>query len=136
MEMLLALAVSSMIGLASFVLLDGVTRAEVGVAGKLDQFAQRDRMFRLLAMDAAAAMSAEMRDSSRLVLTTVSGPHVWHASDAGVVRQVSGEHGQQLRQNLSSERAQFESVGPGLLSLRLKGPDLWRLIALPERRSK
>lgn len=134
LEMLLALAVSSMIGLASFILLDGVTRAETGAAGKLDLFARRDRMFRLLAIDLAGAVSADLQESSELVLSTGAGQITWSVTDQGVERKVRRAGGADLRQRLSSEPAEFGSRGAGLVSLRLPVADLWRVVALPEGR--
>lgn len=133
LEMLLALAVSSMIGLASFILLDGVTRTEAGAAGELGLLAQRDRMFRLLALDLAGAVSADLQEGTELVLNMGADRRTWRASQEGVERQVAGVDGRILSQRLSLEPSEFEIRGSGLVSLRLSGPDIWRVFALAEK---
>ena len=67
-EMLLALAVSSMIGVAGFVLLEGMTRTDSGVSGALNHLSDQDRAFRLFSMDMAEALEARLTDTGTLEL--------------------------------------------------------------------
>jgi len=47
-EMLVALSISAMIGLAGFIFLESVTRTEAGVSGRLEQLNLQDRAFTCL----------------------------------------------------------------------------------------
>lgn len=131
LEMLVALSISALIGLAGFVLLESVTRSEAGVAGRLERLNDQDRAFRLLALDASQARHASLADE--LVLQKAAHMVTWHASETGLVRRVTSSHIGTLEQVLLQEPVAFSTHRPGVAKLTITGPDIWRLVPLPRR---
>ena len=133
-EMLLALAVSSMIGVAGFVLLDGMTRTERGVAGALSRVTAQDRAFRLFSIDVAQAVSANFGENGALELQQLDHLSVWSATEQTVTRTIAFTGRTPFMQHLLDQEAQFSLLRPGIVTLRFPQEDVWRLARLPEPR--
>ncbi|KMW59406.1 hypothetical protein AIOL_004388 [Candidatus Rhodobacter oscarellae] len=131
-EMLLALAVSSMIGVAGFVLLEGMTRTEQGVTGALSRLSEQDRAFRLFSMDVAQAVGARFRDTGALELQQLDHLIVWSAEDQAVTRILAFEGRAPFPQQVLNQEAEFRMTRPGVVAFRLPQEDAWRLAPLPE----
>lgn len=129
-EMLVALAVSSLIGLASFVFLDSVTRTEAGVAGRLDRLKHQNRAFQLWALDVENAQSAALDDA--LVLRVAGQTVTWQASASGLERVIAFPDRPLVKQVLLEEAALFRTQTPGILILELTDTDLWRQVLMPD----
>ncbi|MFL4470155.1 type II secretion system protein J [Tateyamaria armeniaca] len=129
-EMLVALAISSLVGLAGFVLLESVTRTEAGVAGRLERLALQDRAFHLFALDVESAGSASFDEA--LVLQVSEQVVTWMASDSGLTRRIEFTDRPAINQRILDKPAALMARGPGALALVLTERDVWRLVALPE----
>ena len=115
-----------------FALLDVVTRAEASVSGRLAQLEAQDRAFQLLTLDLANATHMQLNE----VLDVQVGGRLitWQASGTGHVRVLTDANGQVLQQSILDDTAILSNHGPGVISLKLPEPDIWRLIpvaALP-----
>ncbi|MEM8539183.1 MAG: prepilin-type N-terminal cleavage/methylation domain-containing protein [Pseudomonadota bacterium] len=104
-EMLVALAVSSAIGIASFTLLDGVTTRDAQLKGRLDRILDRDRAFRLVAMDAGSAITAAFDDAGGLRIETAEHTVTWIGGASGLQRRIERKDGRVLTQVLAREAA-------------------------------
>ena len=129
LEMLVALSISALVGVAGFALLDGVTRTEAGLSGKLAQFEARDRAFRLLALDLAKATHVQVGDT--LELRFARQTIAWEATDARLVRALTYPNGGVLRQDVLDEPATLSVHAPGVMSLTLPEAGATRLFPLP-----
>jgi type II secretion system protein J len=128
-EMLVALGVSALIGLAGFILLDSVTGTEARVADRLSILKDRERAFHLLGHDMRAALSHQFQDGLRLD----HGDRVvtWRASDEGLERHLEyGAGGGRVVQQILQEPARFEQIDP-LAVLHLPQSAVERLFVLP-----
>lgn len=137
-EMLAALAVSAMIGIAGFTLLDSVTRTEFSVSGRLDKLKEQDRAFHLIVQDATSARQAEMQVAEELTLQFRSHTAVWSASDAGLIRRILFNDGSEIVQHILEEPARFASVEghARIVELSLPRPELRRVFKIPAASSK
>lgn len=128
-EMLVALAVSSMVGLAGFILLESVTRAETGVTGRLDRIKAQDRAFQLISLDVRNARSASISDA--LILDMPGRKVTWQATDQGLARRIAFTERMPLEQRLLDEAATFTERASGALVLTLPEQGIWRILSLP-----
>ncbi|WP_147114747.1 prepilin-type N-terminal cleavage/methylation domain-containing protein [Tateyamaria sp. syn59] len=131
-EMLVALTISALIGVAGFALLEGVTRAEASVSGRLARLEAQDRAFRLLTLDLANA--THMRLNEVLDVQVAGHLITWQASGTGIVRVLTDANGQVVRQGILNDPAILSNHAPGVISLKLPESDVWRLVpfaALP-----
>ena len=126
-EMLLALAVSSMIGVAGFVLLEGMTRTDSGVSGALNHLSDQDRAFRLFSMDMAEALEARLTDTGTLELQRLDHLVVWSAGDRSITRTLVFAGQAPFVQQVLNQEAEFRVTDPGVVAFRLPQDDVWRL---------
>ncbi|MEL6463992.1 MAG: prepilin-type N-terminal cleavage/methylation domain-containing protein [Pseudomonadota bacterium] len=129
LEMLVALSISALIGVAGFALLDSVTRTEAALSGRLAQLEAQDRAFRLLALDLTNATRSQVGDT--LELRLAGHKITWQASDTGLVRSLTFQDGNQLRQDVLDDPSVLSIHAPGVISLDLPESDVRRLIPLP-----
>ncbi|WP_370399918.1 PulJ/GspJ family protein [Sulfitobacter sp. JB4-11] len=132
-EMLAALAVSALIGVAGFTLLESVLQTEAGVAGHLDALEQQDRTFQLLALDLQQALGFEDLDDNGIALEYVAQRIVWQGTGEGVERRIVFADRADLVQRPLSIAAQFRIEGDKarVLTVSLPQLDLWRVFHLP-----
>lgn len=128
-EMLVAISISAMIGLAGFVLLDSVTRTETGVAGELSRLEQQDRAFTMFARDLDAAFSIAQSEA-RVTFDLGQMTATWQASEIGFLRQLSFPDRATVAQRILEEPTQF-THNQGFIILRLTEPSVERVFALP-----
>ena len=131
-EMLLALAVAAMIGVAGFVLLESTVRTQSGVAGELEHLAKIQRTFRLFTIDSDTAISAHFKSAETLELRHHDYVTVWMADPNSITRHVKFPDQEQVTQVLHHEASAFDQIGSGLVALRLTEKDIWRLAHLPD----
>lgn len=129
-EMLVAIAISALIGLAGFALLESMTRTEAGTAGRLDRLALQDRAFQLFTLDVETADSAVFQDA--LVLRLSDALVTWSASSDGVVRRIDTPNRPLIEQHILQEPATLGRRGPGIVVLKLTDASVWKLARLPE----
>ena len=134
-EMLAALSVSAMIGVAGFALLESVVQTEAGVAGRLDALSKRDRAFQVLALDLSKAQDFEVRAAGQVSLTYLTHQIEWRGDMDGLERRIIRKDRAAFVQTLLKTATQLTvSEAPAaLLTLRLPEEDLWRIFPLPER---
>ena len=128
-EMLVALAISAMIGLAGLILLESVTRTEAGVAGRLEQIKLQDRAFQLLTRDVEHAYSAAL--GTDLVLSVAGQTITWHASEAGLTRRLDFADRPTVEQRILNDPATLTSQGAETVVLTLPDTEVWRRLPLP-----
>lgn len=128
-EMLVALSISTMIGLAGFILLESVTRTEAGVSGRLEQLKLQDRAFHLLLLDMDNAGRAVFEDD--LALTIGVQRITWRAADSGLIRRINIEDRPAITQRILDEPTRFTVPPDGGLVLTLPDTDVWRMFPLP-----
>ncbi|MEM8654284.1 MAG: prepilin-type N-terminal cleavage/methylation domain-containing protein [Pseudomonadota bacterium] len=125
-EMLVALAISALIGLAGFALLEGVARTESSVSDRLTRLNAQNRAFQLLTLDLANAIRVRL---SEVLEVQVSDQTItWQASDTSLVRVLTHPNGQVLRQGVLDGPAILSNHAPGVIALKLPKNDVWRLI--------
>ena len=129
-EMLVAIAISALIGLAGFALLESMTRTEAGTAGRLDHLAVQDRAFQLFTLDVETADSAVFQDV--LVLRLSDALVTWSASSDGVVRRIDTPNRPVIEQHILPEPATLGRRGPDIVVLTLTDASVWKLARLPE----
>ena len=125
LEMLVALSVSALVGIAGLTFLDNLMRVESHASGRLDRLARQDRAFLLLSMDLDAAHQVRLGET-----LTLEGPDakiVWRASASGLIRQIARADLPPVTQHLLEDKTAFRAVAPDLLMLELNGLDLFRL---------
>ena len=134
-EMLAALAVSAMIGLASFTLLESILRTEEGVKGRIDALFAKDRSFQVFALDMRTALDTKLTENGALRLRYVSHDILWRASDEGLVRSIQRAGVPPLNQKLLTEAASLHmpSSDGARVVLTLTNQDIWRQFALSSR---
>mgnify|MGYP001804396093 CR=1 FL=1 len=130
-EMLLALAVSAMVGLAGFVLLESTLRTQSGVAGRLEALAQQTRTFELFSRDVEHALSAQFVGPKELELRHHAYLVTWSGDGEVLTRQLTFQNRPPITQILLSENAEISGAGLGAVALRIVGAALHRLAALP-----
>ncbi|MEM9551739.1 MAG: hypothetical protein AAGA05_11215 [Pseudomonadota bacterium] len=132
-EVLAALAVSAMIGVAGFTLLDGVTRQDERLSGRIDRIAARDRAFLLLSRDAATALSAELTDAVGLQLIGHDYVAIWHTDMGGLRRRLDWGDGRVVMQPLLDEPVElsFHPETQRAAVLTLSDAGIRRVIRLP-----
>lgn len=87
-EMLVALSVFSLIGIASFSVLDTIARTDRQTAGRLEEFSQIDLTLRLFEADVLRASAEYTVDEKVVSLITEDGRiNYWHGPD-GLYRQI------------------------------------------------
>ncbi|MEO1554861.1 MAG: prepilin-type N-terminal cleavage/methylation domain-containing protein [Pseudomonadota bacterium] len=128
-EMLVALSISALIGLAGFIFLESVTRTEAGVAGRLDRINAQDRAFRLLTRDMDKARAAVFE--TELELRVAEQIIIWRATETGLVRRIDFADRPEIEQSILDEPATLTSRSPDTVTLTLPGSDVWRLVLLP-----
>ncbi|WP_299689816.1 prepilin-type N-terminal cleavage/methylation domain-containing protein [uncultured Tateyamaria sp.] len=128
-EMLVALTISSLIGLAGFILLDSVTRSEAGLAGRLQRIDLQSRAFALMARDVEGAHSAMLTDT--LVLTSGKRVVTWRTHETGLIRSIAAPDRVVLDQRILDEPATFSMQQAGLVVLTLTDADIWWHLPLP-----
>ncbi len=131
-EMLLALAVSSMIGVAGFVLLEGMTQTESGISGALGRLSDQNRAFRLFSMDVAEAVEARLTDTGTLELQQLDHLVVWNAGDRAVTRAIVFAGRVPFVQHVLNQEAEIRVTRAGVVAFRLPRDDAWRLAPLPQ----
>ncbi|WP_299044375.1 prepilin-type N-terminal cleavage/methylation domain-containing protein [uncultured Tateyamaria sp.] len=127
-EMLVALAVSAMIGLAGLILLESVTRTEAGVTGRLEQIKLQDRAFHILARDVEQAHRASF--GTELELHVASQIITWKASKAGLIRRITSADRPMMEQLVLDDAATLSSPDGDTIMLTLPEADIWRQMAL------
>lgn len=130
-EMLVALSISAMIGVAGFSMLDSITRAEDSVSGRLDHLQDQNRAFVLFDMDTAQARSGVMDASGALTLGYPEYNIIWTASADGVRRRIVFADETGLTQNLLADAATL-GMRPktNLVELRLTEAKVMKLARL------
>ena len=128
-EMLVALAVSSMIGLAGFIMLESISRTETGVSGRLALLQEQDRAFRLIALDAERALAGRLDDA--LVFEFRDHTVIWSAGGTGLIRKVEFRSRGELVQHVLHGPAEFTVSGTRLVTLTLTQDALWWVIKMP-----
>ncbi|MEL6883886.1 MAG: prepilin-type N-terminal cleavage/methylation domain-containing protein [Pseudomonadota bacterium] len=128
-EMLVALSISAMIGLAGFVLLDSITRTETGVAGRLEKLKQQDRAFQLFTRDLDHAHVAVL--DGDLELHMAGRIITWRVSEAGVVRRIGFVDRPAIEQRVLDGPATLTSINPGTVTLTLSASGFARRAILP-----
>ncbi len=128
-EMLVALAISAMIGVAGLILLESVSRTEAGVAGRLERLKLQNRAFHLLARDVEQAHMATL--GRALELRVAGQSVVWHASESGVVRRLNFADRPRFEQHLLDDPATLTYQDDRAVILTLPNSDVWRWIPLP-----
>ena len=130
-EMLVALSISALIGLAGFTLLDSVTRTEAGVAGRLEAIRLQDRAFRLLEQDVLNAGVAVFETD--LELQVAGQTIIWRAAEAGLSRRIDAGDQPAITQHILDEPAALTvtDAGTATVTLTLPGSDVWRRMSLP-----
>lgn len=125
LEMLVALSVSAMVGVAGLTFLDNLTRIETHTSGRLDALARYDRAFFLLATDLDAAHQVRLEEA-----LTIEAPDleiVWHPSVDGLVRRIERTGQPPITQHLLDVKTELRMVEPDLFALELQSLDLYRL---------
>lgn len=131
-EMLVALALFALIGLAGFTVLDSILRVQSRTEGRLERLAEVDRALRLVARDLAQARpgsAALMAEGLEMVRPGPEGDvRIRYALgvDGGLVRRIAGADGARaVAQVIAGDVAALEwrFLGPG--------PD-WRVAWPPE----
>ena len=136
-EMLAALAVSALIGVAGFTLLEGVTLRDAQLSGRLERVMARDRAFRLILRDVTAARFVMLTEDGELELEMVNMMISWRAQNDGLSRLLTWPDGSRLRQLVLEEPAVL-SPDPAiarLARLHLPQADVERLVPLPSSRA-
>lgn len=129
-EMLVALSISALIGLAGFIFLESVTRTEAGVAGRLDRLKAQDRAFRLLTLDVDKARAAVFQ--TELELRVAEQIIIWRATETGLVRHIDFADRPEIEQRILDEPATLTSRTPNTVTLTLPNLDVWRVVHLPQ----
>lgn len=132
-EMLVALAVSSAIGFASFTLLDGVTTRDAQLKGRLDQILDRDRAFQLVTLDAGSAITAAFDDAGGLRFETAEQTVTWIGATSGLKRRIERKDGQVLTQILARDAAVVgrHDTSPRVLFVEFTSQDVRKLVDVP-----
>ncbi len=131
-EMLAALVISAMIGVAGFTLLDGMTTRDAQVSGRLELVLRRDRAFRLLQIDASAARIVRTTDAGGVAFETAGYLLTWRADGDGLRREIAYPRGTELVQRVLSEPAALQVTEDGRsITLRLTEAELRRIFAVP-----
>ncbi|KAF0675830.1 prepilin-type N-terminal cleavage/methylation domain-containing protein [Profundibacterium mesophilum] len=87
-EMLVALALFSMIGLAGFTMLRTILDAQERTEGRMERLARIDTALRLLASDVETARPGSLSwDGATLTLSSEAGATVWTAGEGGTLRR-------------------------------------------------
>ena len=133
-EMLAALSVAAMIGVAGFTFLDSVTTRDAQLTGRLDRLLTQDRAFRVFARDAADARRAVFSENTDLMLVGRGYTLIWQAGDAdGLTRRIVWPDGREMSQTVLSEPVQLfpHPDKSRAIVLSLPQADIRWLIALP-----
>ena len=131
-EMLAALTVSALIGVAGFALLDGVTTRDAQLDGRNAGIARLDRAFHLLALDTGAAQRATWQSDKQLHLETRDYTAVWGADESGLWRTLGEGPEPGLRQHVLDAPARLSAHAetPRALLLHLEAEGLYRIFAV------
>ncbi len=132
-EMLAALAVSALIGVAGFSLLESVLQTEAGVADRLDKLVQQDRTFQLLALDLQQALAFETVDDEGIALDFQQRTVVWRGTATGLQRLIKRPNRPDVIQATLPYAAELAVDRRNVPVVRVSMPelDLWRVFALP-----
>lgn len=133
-EMLAALTIAALIGVAGFTLLDGVATRDAQLGGRIDLIRDRDRAFQLLSLDATRARRASLTAETGLTLWTSRQRINWRADDAGVTRRIIWQDGRTVTQQVLRERADLTAhpTAARAVLLRLPEPDIAWISLLPQ----
>lgn len=133
-EILAALAIAAMIGIAGFTLLDGVTTRDAQLAGRLGRLAQVDRAFGLLLLDLTQARQAEFLPDGGLRVVAHDHVITWYTGAGGLRRRIAWPVGDALVQQVLNGPAQLATHASGMRAIVLTLPDtdIRRIFAMPE----
>lgn len=87
-EMLVALSVFSMIGLASFTVLDTILRTDRQTGGRLEEYTDLDRAFRIFEADVLRAQPGLSLGEGWVKLTTAESQVIYQSQQEGLVRRI------------------------------------------------
>ncbi|MGV6848185.1 MAG: PulJ/GspJ family protein [Marinibacterium sp.] len=131
-EMLAALAVTALIGVAGFAMLDTVIARDAQLRGRFETIRARDRAFRLLMLDAGRAHGAELSDAAHLQLALPDGRVTWLADADGVRRRLDLPGNRMLTQAVLDDPARLtrHDQSPRAVVLTLTGPGISKVFPL------
>lgn len=114
-EMLVALSVFSLIGIASFSMLDTVVRTDRQTAGRLEQYSEIDLALRLFEADVLRASPEYNFTEATFSMVTADGRVTYSSGEDGLTRQIKVSDRPDVEQNLmpSPYLARWKLLRPG-----------------------
>lgn len=131
-EMLAALAVAAMIGVAGFTFLEGITRQDARLNGRLETIMTRDRAFAILERDVARANVAVMEAENKLVLSFPDRKLTWKGGENGLRRRIDWRDGRFLTQEVLEDETGISAYAGDTraIMVTLPKPEIIRIMAL------
>lgn len=131
-EMLAALAVAAMIGVAGFTFLEGITRQDARLNGRLETIMTRDRAFAILERDVARANVAVMEAENKLVLSFPDRKLTWQGGENGLWRRIDWRDGRFLTQEVLEDETGISAYAGDTraIMVTLPKPEIIRIMAL------
>ena len=133
-EMLSALAVAALIGIAGFTLLEGVLTRDAQLSGRLERISDHDRALQLLRADASRARRAAFSRDTGLTLSTRDQTIGWRADTSGMTRHIAWPDGRSITQQVlhwPAELAVFDR-SPRAVVLTLSDDGPGRIVMMPD----
>ena len=133
-EMLAALAVSALIGIAGFTLLEGVLTRDAQLSGRMERIGDQDLAFQLLSADALRARRAVWSDDAGLTLSTQGAGISWRADTTGVTRRITWPDGRSITQRVLREPADIavHDRSDRAVVLALSDAGVERIVMMPD----